>query len=121
MGSLVEPAVRQLDPSMRVVRADQLATSLISAGILDHVAQSRLLIADLSFHNPNVLNEVGRRQERGMAYVLITRAEDQIPSNLRDVRTVQVSTEIGTFLGEMDSYRDLIAKYARCALGLPGG
>jgi hypothetical protein len=119
--SLVEPAIQELDPDMTVIRADELPSSSISASVVEHVVQSRLMIADLSFHNPNVLYEVGLRHANRMPFVLISRNEDSIPSNLRDSRVVRVNTaKVPTFVSEMDTRQLEITEYARWALSPEG-
>lgn len=119
--SLVRPAMKEVDPSLKVIRADELAASSITASIMDHVAHARLLIADLSFHNPNVLYEVGRRHAHRMPFVLITRTNDSIPSNLTDSRVVLVNMDtVPTFVAEMEARRAEIAEHARWALSPEG-
>lgn len=119
--SLVEPAIEALDPSMEVIRADELPSSSITASVIEHVVNSRLLIADLSFHNPNVLYEVGLRHARRKPFVLISRALDPIPSNLRDARVVRMHTDsVSRFVTEMDTRRVEIAEYARWAISPEG-
>lgn len=60
LSSLVEPAVSELN--LRVVRADKIGQQgLITAQIIEHVKNSRLVIIDLSFLNPNVFYEMALR------------------------------------------------------------
>jgi len=106
---------------MRVVRADELPTSSITASVVEYVRQSRLVIADLSYHNPNVLYEVGLRHARGKPFVLLTRSEDPVPSNLRDARVVHVNMDkVPTFVSEMGARQEQILEYARWALSPEG-
>lgn len=117
LNSLVRPAIEALDPRMGVIRADRLPSSPVTAGVFEHVFRSGLLIADLSFHNPSVLHEVGLRHASGRPCVLISRVEDEIPANLRDVRVVMVNTsEIWDFMSEIGSRRREITDHARWAL-----
>jgi len=102
---------------MAVVRSDELPSSLVTASVIEHVVHSRLVIADLSFHNPNVLYEVGVRDASSKPFVLVSRAADPIPSNLGHFRVVQVSTDkVPTFVSEMATRREQITNYARWAL-----
>src|SRR5919201_1477863 len=56
LASLVEPALVEI--GLTVVRADRIAKpGVITKQIIEHVAKTRLVIADLSFHNPNVSYE----------------------------------------------------------------
>jgi len=119
--SLIEPAVKALDPKMGVTRSDQLSSSPITARVIEHVFRSGLMIADLSFHNPSVLYEVGLRHTAGGPCVLISRTADQIPSNLRDVRLVKVDTaELWAFWSNLESCRAEIVNHARWALSSEG-
>lgn len=121
LDSLITPAVEKLDPTMCVVRADQLSSSLITDAVYEHVANARLLIADLSFHNANVLHEVGVRHAIDKPCVLISRAEDPIPANLQNVRMVRMKTSgIWDFVPRIESYRSEIEDYARSALSGEG-
>jgi hypothetical protein len=57
LGSLVEPALSTL--ALKVVRADNIAEpGIITRQVIEHLLRSRLVIADLSFHNPNVFYEL---------------------------------------------------------------
>jgi len=57
LGSIVEPAVEEF--GLKVVRADRIGKpGMITAQIIEHVLKSRLVIADLSYHNPNVFYEL---------------------------------------------------------------
>lgn len=117
LNALVEPAVEQLDSSMRVVRADHLPSSPVTGSVFEHVVRSGLLIADLSHHNASVLHEVGLRHASGRPCVLISRVEDEIPANLREVRTVLVKTAtFWEFNAELEVKQREIADYARWAL-----
>lgn len=121
LNSLVKPAIEALDPTMNVIRSDQLPSSLITEDIFKHVFQARLLIADLSFHNANVLHEVGLRHASGKPCVLISRVEDEIPANLRDVRIVLVNTSgFWGYTSEIETRRRELTGYARWALSSEG-
>lgn len=66
LGHLVEPAVEALDMGLRVVRADHIDNpGLITAQVIQHLLRARLVIADLSFHNPNVFYELAIRHATG--------------------------------------------------------
>ena len=56
LNSIIEPAVEEF--GLKVVRADQIGKpGMITAQTIEHVIRARLVIADLSFHNPNVFYE----------------------------------------------------------------
>lgn len=53
MGSIIEPALDEL--GIKVVRADKIeAAGIITAQIIEYIVKSKIVVADLSFHNPNV-------------------------------------------------------------------
>lgn len=80
LGHLVEPAVEALDIGLRVVRADHIDNpGLITAQVIQHLLHARLVIADLSFHNPNVFYELAIRHATGKPTVLLCRTEDTLP------------------------------------------
>lgn len=115
--TLIEPAIARIDPSMRVVRADQLSSGRVTEAIYNHIDNARLLIADLSYHNVNVFHEVGYRHASRLPCVLISRIDDPISSNLKDVRTIRIDTRsIVDFVPNIESYQSEIEKYARSAL-----
>ena len=63
LGSIVEPALESF--GLTVVRADGIdKPGTITRQIIEYVLRSRLVIADLSFHNPNSLDMIlfGRKQ-----------------------------------------------------------
>jgi len=116
LGSLVEPAVQEF--GLIVVRADQIGKpGMITAQVIEHLAKARLVIADLSFHNPNVFYEVALRHARRLPVVQITRASDPLPFDLDQFRTVQIdTTTIYTLVPRLESYRAEIANHIRRSL-----
>jgi hypothetical protein len=114
--TLVRPAVSKVDQTLEVVRSDELPTNCISSSVDEHVLKSRLLIADLSYLNDNVLIEVGARRAIGRPYVLISRLADKasLPSNLRDERVLFLDTHFGRYEVRLKSYiRELSERIQR--------
>jgi hypothetical protein len=116
LGSLVEPAVQEF--GLAVVRADRIGKAgMITAQVIEHIAKSRLVIADLSFHNPNVFYEVALRHARRLPVVQLIRQADSIPFDLEQFRTIQIDTSsIFTLVPRLDTYRSEIASHIRRAL-----
>ncbi len=55
LGSLIEKALEGQD--LHVIRADRISKpGMISAQVIDYVLRSRVVVADLSYHNPNVFS-----------------------------------------------------------------
>jgi hypothetical protein len=115
--AVIEPAIAAVDSRLQVVRADQLPSSSITGGLYKYVECARLVIADLSFHNPNVLHEIGVRHGKNLPCVLVSRQEDPIPSNLRDLRIAQLNTSrVWDFDAEVARMQGEITEQVRWAL-----
>jgi hypothetical protein len=119
LGSLVEPAMEQFQ--LKVVRADAIdKPGLITRQVIEHLLRARLVIADLSFHNPNVFYELAIRHAVRLPVVQITRAADRIPFDVNQSRTVVIdTTDIYSLVPRIDSYRSAIANQVRRALEDP--
>lgn len=119
LSAIVEPAVEEF--GLRVVRADHIGKAgMITSQIIEHVVKSRLVIADLSFHNPNVFYELSLRHACGLPTVQLIRASDPIPFDLDQVRTIQVdTTSIYTLVPQLQTYKAEIANQVRRALENP--
>ncbi len=89
IGSFVEPALDEL--GLTIVRADKIdRPGVITRQIIDHLVRSRLVIADLSFNNPNVFYELAIRHALRKPVVQIIRAGDKIPFDVNQVRTISI-------------------------------
>lgn len=108
---------RALEQEWEVVRADQITTpGMISAQVIDHLLHSGLVIADLSFHNPNVFYELAIRHVMGLPTVHIVRRGDGIPFDLKDFRTITIDTEDKyELVAKLETYRAEIANHVRQA------
>jgi hypothetical protein len=113
---VVEPAISEL--KLKIVRADQIGKpGMIGSQIVEHVLRSRLVIADLSFHNPNVFYELCLRHVSGLPIVQVIRQLDPIPFDLQQFRTIQIdTTDIYTLVPKLEVYKSEIALQARRAL-----
>ncbi|MCA9077631.1 MAG: hypothetical protein KDA93_21575 [Planctomycetaceae bacterium] len=116
LGSLVEPALEQF--GLKVVRADAIEKpGLITKQVIEYLLRSRLVVADLSFHNPNVFYELAIRHAARLPTVQITRKQDHIPFDVNQNRTVQIDcTDIYSLVPQLETYRSQIANQARRAL-----
>ena len=75
---LVEPAMQEL--GLTIIRADQIdKPGMITSQIIEHIVHAGLVVADLSFHNPNVFYELALRHATGKPTIHLIRAEDKIP------------------------------------------
>lgn len=116
LNCIVEPAVAAI--GLKIVRADQIGKpGMITAQIVDHVLNARLVIADLSFHNPNVFYELSLRHASGLPTVQIIRTADTIPFDLQQYRTIQIdTTDIYSLVPKIETYKSEIAVQVRRAL-----
>lgn len=119
LGSIVEPALEQL--GLKVIRADAIdKPGTITRQIIEYLLKSRLVIADLSFHNPNVFYELAIRHAARLPVVQIIRACDRVPFDLNQVRTIKIDTsDIYALVPKIDTYRAEVASQVRRALEDP--
>jgi hypothetical protein len=93
---------------------------MISQQILQHVLGARLVVADLSFHNPNVFYELAIRHATGLPTVLISRAAESVPFDVADLRVLRVDmTDLYSFVPQMEAWRAELTQHARQALEQP--
>lgn len=115
---LIEPVMEEF--GLTVVRADGISKpGMITAQILDYIAHSKLVIADLSFHNPNVFYELSFRHVLRRPTVQLIRSVDKIPFDLSQHRTVVIDTSLYGFRPREESYKAEIATQVRAALEDP--
>jgi hypothetical protein len=109
LSSLVEPALEQLH--LKVVRADAIdKPGTITRQVIEYLIKSRLVIADLSFHNPNVFYELAIRHAARLPVVQLVRTADRIPFDLSQTRTIRIdTTDIYSLVPRLDTYRSEIA------------
>lgn len=116
---IVEPALKPFN--LRVVRADQIdKPGVITKQIIDYLLNSKLVIVDLSFHNPNVFYELAIRHMMRKPVVQITRQSEHIPFDVNTVRTIVIdTTTIYSLVPKLETHRAEIAAQVRQALENP--
>jgi len=119
LGSIVEPALEEF--GLTVVRADKIGKpGMITAQIIEHILKSKLVIADLSYHNPNVFYELCLRHVCRLPTVQLIRKADEIPFDLDQFRTIQIdTTNIFTMVPNLQTYKAEITTQVRTALKDP--
>lgn len=119
LSSIVEPALEEF--KLKLVRADQISEAgMITRQVIEHVVNSRLVIADLSYHNPNVFYELSLRHACRKPTVQLIRMVDRIPFDLDQFRTIKVdTTSIYTLVPKIETYKSEIANQVRRALSDP--
>lgn len=91
---IVTPAVRTLG-YQKPERADEISSpGLITTQIIKRLVESDLVIADLTSHNPNVFYELAIRHVVQGPIVHLIREGEEIPFDLKNVRTIFVSTDV---------------------------
>jgi hypothetical protein len=116
LSSLIEPALNGF--GLEVVRADKIGQpGMITSQILEHLLRARLVIADLSFHNPNVFYEMAIRHFARLPIVQICRKSDKLPFDVNQIRTITIDTlDIYTLIPKLETYRSEISTVVRAAL-----
>lgn len=119
LGSIVEPTLEEF--GLNVVRADKIGKpGMITSQIIEHILRAKLVIADLSYHNPNVFYELCLRHVCRLPTVQIIRRADKIPFDLDQFRTIQIdTTNIFTMVPNLQTYKAEIATQVRMALKDP--
>lgn len=113
---LIEPVVSAV--GLKTIRADKIEKSgLITQQVLEHLAYSRLCIADLSFGNPNAFYELGVRHMCLSPTIQVIRKGDKIPFDVSQGRTITVDTsDVYTVMDKFESARKELAEHVKTAL-----
>lgn len=116
---VITPALEQFN--LKVVRADQIdKPGTITNQIIEYIFKSKLVVADLSFHNPNVFYELALRHVCRLPTVQIIRKADYIPFDLAQSRTIVIdTTNIYTLVPKLETYKTEISSQIRQALSNP--
>ena len=119
LNSIIEPALKEF--GLRVVRADKIGEAgMITSQILEHILKAKLVIVDLSFHNPNAFYELAIRHACKLPIVQIIRKADVIPFDVNQIRTIPIdNTDIYTLVPRLETYKSEVATYVRQALANP--
>jgi hypothetical protein len=78
---------------LTVVQADPMGKAgMIGKQVIERILKARLVIADLSFHDPNVFYELCPRHTIRLPAVQLKRTIDPIPFGLDQYRTIPIET-----------------------------
>jgi hypothetical protein len=89
--TVIRPAIEAA--GLTCVRGDEIYTQTsILQDIWASIRVSRLVVAELSGRNPNVMYEVGLAHAIGKPIILLTRNEDDVPFDLKALRYVYYDT-----------------------------
>jgi hypothetical protein len=116
MEFIIKPAVAEF--GLTVVRADQMGKSgMIGKQVIEHILKARLVIADLSFHNPNVFYELCLRHATRLPTVQVKRTVDDLPFDLNQYRTISIETrDPYTLVPKIQTHISEVANQVRRAL-----
>jgi hypothetical protein len=116
MEYIIKPAVKEF--GLEVVRADQMGKpGMIGKQVIEHILNARLVVVDLSFHNPNVFYELCLRHATRLPTVQVKRTEDKLPFDLNQYRTISIETrDPYSLVPKLQTYTAEIANQVRRAL-----
>ncbi|MBY0506453.1 MAG: hypothetical protein K2X03_21220 [Bryobacteraceae bacterium] len=116
MEYIIKPAVKEF--GLTVIRADQMGKpGMIGKQVIEHILKARLVVADLSFHNPNVFYELCLRHATRLPTVQVKREIDRIPFDLNQYRTISIETRNPyTLLPKIQTHTAEVANQVRRAL-----
>jgi hypothetical protein len=91
---------------------------MITKQVLEYLLKSRLVVADLSYHNPNVFYELAVRHATGKPVIHIKRTADPVPFDNKDFRTIDIAFDDKfDILAQIETVRSTIAQFSRQSLG----
>ena len=119
IGSFIEPALDEF--GLSVVRADKIdKPGVITRQIIDYLVNSRIVVADLSFSNPNVFYELAIRHALRKPIVQIIREGDRIPFDVNQMRTIKIDlTNVYSAIPKIELIKTDIRNQVRRALENP--
>lgn len=109
---IIEPVFEKHFSEYKVTRADKLKTpGLIDAQIIDRLLKAKLVIADLTFLNPNAFYEIGIRHVVGLPVIHIHREDQKIPFDVSLFRSLPFDlSEPKHLKAAREGLRDLLAE-----------
>jgi hypothetical protein len=116
MGSIVEPVIEEA--GLKLVRADRIEQpGTITRQILEHVVKSRLVIADMSFLNPNVFYELAIRHAIKKPCIHLIRKRDRIPFDVNQSRAIVIDDgDLYVFVPNIEAYKNALSLQVRAAM-----
>jgi hypothetical protein len=96
MEFVIEKAISNMAMNCHIIRADKIAEpGRITKQIAKEIAESDLVIADLSGLNANVMYELGVRHGLRKPCILMTTQGQSLPFDLLDLRTIFYELSLG--------------------------
>lgn len=103
------------DNGFKVVRADEIAkTGIITKQIFEHLANAKVCVADLSFHNPNAFYELGVRHAFLLPTIQLIHKNRKIPFDVSQGRTITIETSDSYMVADhLESARKTLGEYVK--------
>ncbi len=121
LASFVEPLLAE--HGLKLIRADKIGKpGMISAQVIEHILKSKLVVVDMSFHDPNVFYELCLRHVTGKPTVHLIREDEEIPFDVQNFRTIFLPVRsVYPLLAKFDTSKSEIAQQIRQVLqdGVP--
>jgi hypothetical protein len=112
---VIKPAVELAQ--LTCVRADEVfSKAQITHQIWDQIRSCRIVLAELTGRNPNVLYEIGLAHALGKPSIILTRAQDDVPFDLRAHRYLFYDTN-DPFWG--DNLKTQLTRMVEAAIASP--
>lgn len=102
---MIKPAIEKSDCGLKleVLRADDIQRAgAFIRDILEYLAESYIVIADLTYNNPNVFYELGVRHALRPRTILIAKELRFIPTDLRGYRAITYDYKSGEGIRKFD-------------------
>ena len=113
LNHIIAPAVEKCGYG-KPIRADQIPGSgLISVQVIERLIKEDLVIADLTGRNPNVFYELAVRHAMRKPFIQLIKKGEQIPFDLKDLRTIEIDTEIDVAFKAIEQLKKYIPEVER--------
>lgn len=91
--TIIKPAAEE--NGLKTVRADQIsAPGMITAQVIQHILNDRIVVADLTDQNPNVFYEYALRHAFQKPVVQLLYTDQEVPFNLLGIRTIEYALDL---------------------------
>ena len=89
LNHIITPIVSEF--GYEAVRSDKISKpGIITSQIINHIINDRLVIADLTGHNPNVFYELAIRHAIKKPVIQMIKKGERIPFDVRQARTIEI-------------------------------
>ena len=106
---VIKPVIERC--GYETVRADAISNpGLITPQVIDHLFKDELVVADLTYRNPNVFYELALRHASKMAVINIKDPSEGIPFDVSGLRTIDVDFR---FIASMDECKRELERQVR--------